>query len=135
MNKIFNVDSPSFREHESTIPVSDPFTPSRNEPLCSGAAISQWESVTAILTFIESGKISGVGVVNLLSLKSLHLPDNSNLFRTKEDSVKLLDGNNEPVNVHYICNTCLKSRASATDLCDTGTRPDKCVYFYLYLFQ
>ncbi|KAE8738830.1 hypothetical protein FOCC_FOCC015662, partial [Frankliniella occidentalis] len=105
--------------------------PDKNSPIYPGAQVNLLESFLATLTFIESEHISGAGLGRLLKLISLHLPQDSNYFKSTHQFFKLLDSYEEPVRVHYYCSVCYKYRSSSTDLCDTCTDPMRSVIFFL----
>lgn len=102
-----------------------------DELLYAGCEITFWESFSAILTFAQSEKISGAGLGRLISLIALHLPKDSKFFSSTHELLKLLDGHDEPVQVHYVCSSCYKHRTSDTDLCDTCTDEAKRVDFFI----
>jgi hypothetical protein len=104
----------------------------KEDPLYHGASISQWESVTSILSFVQSEHLSGVGLGRLLSLIHLHLPKPNSFLKTHARLMKLLEQFNYPVFIHYFCSVCYKFRKGACDICDCDTSAeDKCVLFFI----
>ncbi|KAK3924258.1 1,4-alpha-glucan branching enzyme GlgB, partial [Frankliniella fusca] len=101
------------------------------DPIYPGAPVNLWESLTAILTFVQSEHISGVGLGRLLSLIDLHLPQPNNLLKTKHSVFKILEHTDEPVQLHYFCSVCYKSRKSPSELCDSCTDPARKVDYFI----
>ncbi|KAK3921762.1 Nuclear distribution protein PAC1 [Frankliniella fusca] len=97
------------------------------------ALLSLKESMTAILSFAKSEKISGAGLGRLLSLIKLHLPEENNFFKSSDDLFKVLAQQDEPISVFYFCSNCLKDRSSSTDLCDVCTDDSRSVQYYVSL--
>ena len=100
-------------------------------PLYKGAPINQEESLTSILSFVQSEHISGIGLGRLLSLIDLHLPKPNTFLKTNARLFKVLEGLDEPVHVHYYCSVCYDLRQSATDLCSKCTDDSKRVLFFI----
>ncbi|KAE8741261.1 hypothetical protein FOCC_FOCC013216 [Frankliniella occidentalis] len=71
--------------------------------LYAGAQINVMESVTSVLSFVQSEHISGVGLSRLLSLINLHLPQPNNFLKTNHVLFKVLEGVDEPVHMHHYC--------------------------------
>ncbi|KAK3932572.1 PDZ domain-containing protein MAGIX [Frankliniella fusca] len=103
-----------------------------NQPLYDGAPITPVESLTAIMSFIQSEHLSGVGVGRLLSLLSLHLPQPNNFFKNSKELFKLLERHEEPLEISYFCSVCYKSRMSSSDLCDSCTADTKSVCMFIH---
>ncbi|KAK3911570.1 Protein TIC 214 [Frankliniella fusca] len=102
--------------------------------LYEGAPISPIESVTAILSFMQSEHISNAGLERLLSLISLHLPTPNNFFKSSCELFKLLEGHEKPMNISYYCSMCLKelSSSSVCDSCTDGAR-SVCLFIHVPL--
>lgn len=75
-------------------------------PLDAGAPINQWESLTSILSFVQSEHISGAGLGRLLSLINIHLPKPNNVLKTNARLFKVLQKFDEPALIHYFCSVC-----------------------------
>ncbi|KAE8752310.1 hypothetical protein FOCC_FOCC001103 [Frankliniella occidentalis] len=100
-------------------------------PIYPGASINMLESLTSILSFVQSEKISGVGLGRLLSLIDLHLPQPNNFYKSSHSVSKMLETLDEPVLMHYFCSVCYKTRVSLSDLCDSCTDPARYVHYFL----
>ncbi|XP_034231506.1 uncharacterized protein LOC117639739 [Thrips palmi] len=119
-------------EEEEEETVQDTSTNQGNESLIyPEAPISVWESVTAMLTFVQRHNISGVGFGDLLSLVDLHLPKPNSFVKTRHAMFKLLEDIKEPVNIHYFCSLCYKTCKSLNDLCNVCTDENRKVEHFI----
>ncbi|KAK3910292.1 LOW QUALITY PROTEIN: Acetate kinase [Frankliniella fusca] len=100
-------------------------------PIYPGASITMLESLTSILSFVQSEQISGVGLGRLLSLIDLHLPQPNNFYKSSHAVSKMLETIDEPVLMHYFCSVCYKNRVGLSDLCDSCTDPSRYVHYFL----
>ncbi|KAK3932736.1 Phosphoglycerate kinase, partial [Frankliniella fusca] len=107
------------------------------KPLYEGAPITSVDSLTAIMSFIQSEHISGAGLGRLLSLISLHLPTPNNFFTSSRGLFKSLEDHEEPVDLSYFCSSCLQQLRSSTDLCENVICTDEnksiCMFIHLPL--
>jgi hypothetical protein len=118
-------------EEESVISDSDATVEDRHTPLYPGAPIDLQESLTAILSFVQSEHITGSGLARLLTLIDLHLPKPNKLLKSNHAIFKLLQDDKEPVNINFFCNMCYKPRTSATDLCDVCNSQARRVNYFI----
>ena len=100
-------------------------------PVFPGGTITLFESFLATLTFAQSEHLSVSGLGRLLKLISLHLPEGTDYFKSTHEFFKLVEDQNEPVQIHYYCSICLKNRASSSDLCDTCNDESRTVFFFI----
>ncbi|KAK3926367.1 Formiminotransferase N-terminal subdomain-containing protein [Frankliniella fusca] len=82
-------------------PSTEDFVIKENCPIYEGSKISQWDSLTAILSFVQSENISGAEKID------------------------------EPVQMHYFCSICYKTRLSSTDLCDVCVDQSRAVQYFI----
>lgn len=98
-----------------------------------GAPINLWESLTAILTFAQSEKISGASLARLISLISIHLPQPNKFFQSNHTLFKLLEKQKEAVDITFFCTKCYKIRPSISELCDVCTDDARSVNYFITL--
>lgn len=104
---------------------------SKEVPIYKGASITVWESLVAILTFMQCEHLSGVGLKRLLLLINLFLPQPNNFFTSHKRFFKLIEDIDEPVTFHYFCSICQRIVKSPSDLCDKCTDENKSVQFFM----
>ncbi|KAK3918031.1 TBC1 domain family member 23 [Frankliniella fusca] len=123
----------SAEDLDADLIVQEPtFIIDENKPLYEGAPITPKESLTAIFAFTQSEHFSGAGLGRLLSLISLHLPEQNNFFQSSRDLFKLQEHHEEPVNISFFCSICYKSRTSSSDLCDVCSDEKRSVSMFIH---
>lgn len=103
-----------------------------SDPIYAGAPISVLESIIAILCFVQSEHISGVGLGRLLSLIALHIPKLNNFFKSTKRFFRLLEDKEDNFQVYYFCNLCLKKLESSSSLCDICTDKKRTVSYLIH---